>query len=71
MHRGFSTFIVYVYVWLGCPKDGLEESGEECFESVTMECGVDDCVSSEGESSDSWESENEVSNRNDSLYANT
>ena len=29
----------------------LRASGEECSEGVTMECRVDDCVSSEGESS--------------------
>ena len=40
---------------------------------MTMDCSVDDnsVITSEGEISDSWESENEVSNLDDSLYVPT
>ena len=39
---------------------------------MTMDCSMDDSViTSEGEISDSWESENEVSNLDDSLYVPT
>ena len=40
-----------------CPKDGSEESGEECLEGVTVDCCEDDYlhnfISTEGESLDS------------------
>ena len=69
--------ISHCFISLGseCPKDCSEESGGECMEGVTMDCCEDDglhySVSSEGESSDSWESECEVANPDDLLFIPT
>ena len=71
-------FCIYVHalvvISLGseCPKDCSEESRGDCLEGVSMDyCEDDYFVSSEGESSDSWESECEVPNADDSLYVPT
>ena len=60
--------VLYI-IYLGpeCSKDCLEESGEEC----SAFCGDDIFFSSDGESSDSLESECEISNLDDSLYIPT